>query len=113
MALEIILIAGHGSILLGMKDVIPFVLPILLCFQLFVFYYLSNKLGNLFIWLGIAGIALLSIGFSYENSWVFFLGSSSIVIFAFNRVFHGQPVALIWAGLNLFFVFATGTMILS
>ena len=100
-ALEIILIAGHGTVLLGIGPILQFALPGLLCLQLLIFYYLSEQLTALFI-LGIIGIAILSIGFSYTNQWVFFLGSTCIMIYAyFSRQVHSA--ALLWAVLNAFF----------
>lgn len=101
-ALEIILIAGHGAILLGIGSILQIALPILLCVQLLIFYYLSNQLTNVFILTGISGIAVLSIGFSYENQWVFFIGSSAVAIYAFYAATKSK-VALLWAILNTLF----------
>lgn len=101
-ALEIILIAGHGAILLGIGSILQVALPILLCLQLLIFYYLSGQLTNAFILTGISGIALLSIGFSYENQWVFFIGSSAVAIYAFYAAITNK-IALIWAFLNTLF----------
>lgn len=111
-ALELILIAGHGTILLGMGTIIPAVLPVLLSLQLFIYYLLSGLLGNIYRWIGIIGIALVSIGFSYAHLWVFFFGSLCVAIFAINNVARGKTIALIWVVLNLFFAFATGFIIL-
>ncbi|WP_133131390.1 hypothetical protein [Legionella yabuuchiae] len=112
MGLESILLAGHGAILLGLGNVIQFVLPILLCIQLLVYYFLSGQLRNVFRWIGMIGIVLLSLGFTFTRVWVFFLGSLCIAIFSFYHVFRGRYVALIWATLNLFFALSTGLIIL-
>jgi hypothetical protein len=110
MALELILLAGHGAMLLGIGPIIQVVLPILLCLQLLVYYYLSDQLGNVFRIIGIVGIALLSIGFSYPYTGLFFVGSLCIALYAFYNVYNGKPIALIWAILNLFFAFATARL---
>ncbi len=104
-ALELILIAGHGAVLLGIGSISQIVLPILLCLQLLTYYLLSGQLNNIFRLIGIAGIALLSIAFSYENQWVFIFGSFAIAVFSFYQVYRGRPVALLWAILNMIFVF--------
>lgn len=102
-ALELILIAGHGAMLMGLGPVSQLVLPILLSIQLLTYYILSGQLGNVFRLTGIAGIALLSIGFSYQNQWVFFLGSLCITLFSIYQVMQGRRVAIIWVILNMLF----------
>ncbi len=104
-ALELILIAGHGAVLLGIGPVSQAVLPILLCLQLLFYYLLSGQLKNIFRLIGILGIALLSIAFSYEDLWVFFFGGLAVAIFSFYQVYRGHLVALIWAILNAIFAF--------
>lgn len=102
-ALELILIAGHGAILLGIGPISQLILPILLCVQLLVYYILSGQLHHVFRLIGIAGIALLSIGFSYENQWIFFFGSFSVATFAIYQFYKGRKIALLWVILNLLF----------
>lgn len=101
-ALEIILISGHGAILFGIGPKLQFALPVLLSLQLLSFYYLSGQLTNLFILIGIAGIAFLSIGFAYQNQLIFFCGSSMIAIYAFYAAQKTKP-ALLWGILNTLF----------
>ena len=108
-ALELILMAGHGAILLGIGPVLQVVLPILLCVQLLIYYLLSGRLENIFRLIGILGIALLSIGFAYENQWIFFFGSLAIAIFAIHQVYEGKRIALLWASLNLVFALLAAT----
>lgn len=103
-ALELILIAGHGAILLGIGPVLQAVLPILLSIQFLAYYVLSGRLENVFRLIGIIGIALLSIGFADENQWIFFFGSLGIAIFAFYQVYEGYRAALLWALFNLIYV---------
>ena len=102
-ALEIILMAGHGAILLGIGPYLQIALPVLLCTQLFVYFLLSGQIKNIYILIGIAGIGLLSIGLSYENQWIFFFGSLAVAIYAFYNAFKGIPIALLWAILNSLF----------
>lgn len=101
-ALEIILIAGHGTILLDIGTVLQVALPVLLSVQLLFFYFLSGRLNNIYLLTGILGIALISTGFAYNNQWVFFSGSLAIVIYAFYSAKKSRP-SLIWAILNLMF----------
>lgn len=103
-ALELILLAGHGAILLGIGAKLQLALPILLCFQLIVYMLFSGQLYNKFTLLATLAIALLSIGFAYNNQWVFFIGSSFIAIYAFALRKENSP-ALIWSGLNAGFSF--------
>lgn len=100
--LEIILITGHGVILLGISSVLQLAFPILLCFQLLVFYYLSGQLNNIYLLIGITGIALLSVGFAHENQWIFFFGSTAIAAYAFYNS-RNYPASLLWAVLNTLF----------
>ena len=102
-ALEMILIAGHGATLLQIGSMLQLALPILLTVQLLTFYFLSGRLNNLFLIIGITGIAVLSTGFTYENQWIFFLGSSAIAIYAFYCFYRGKTIALLWALLNSLF----------
>lgn len=101
-ALEIILIAGHGTILLGIGSVLQLALPILLCVQLLFFYFLSDRLNNMFLIIGIVGIALISAGFAYNNQWVFFSGSTGIAIYAYYSA-KNDRACLLWAILNTLF----------
>lgn len=101
-ALELILLAGHGAILLGIGVKLQLALPILLCFQLTVYMFFSGQLHDKFALLATIAIALLSIGFAYNNQWVFFIGSSFIAIYAFS-LRDENPPALIWSGLNACF----------
>lgn len=112
-ALEIIILCGHGAILLEIGPIIQMFLPILLSVQLFVYYWLSGALKNVFRIIGIIGIALLSIGFSFKNQWVFFVGSLCVAIYAIYSFYRGHKVAIIWAILNLAIATFNGYLILS
>lgn len=103
MALEVIIMAGHGATLLGIGSALQWALPVLLCAQLLFFYFMSGQLNNIFLILGIMGIAILSIGFSYENQWIFFLGSSLIALYAFYMAYKEKSINLLWAILNTLF----------
>lgn len=111
-ALELILLAGHGAILLGSGPYTQVVLPSLLSLQLLVYYLISGELKNIFRLIGIVGIALVSIGLSLTNLWISFYGALSIAIFACYKVYEGKKPALIWAVLNFVFVLVTGFMLI-
>jgi hypothetical protein len=102
-ALEIILAAGHLAILIGIGRYIQIALPVLLCLQLLIFYLMVGKENSIFILIGIAGIALLSLGFSHSNQWVFFSGSFFIAIYAYYSGYKGSYPSYIWAILNTLF----------
>ncbi|MCL5272533.1 MAG: hypothetical protein M1486_04370 [Gammaproteobacteria bacterium] len=102
-ALELILAAGHSAILLGIGTNTQHALPILLCFQLFIFYLMIGKENSILLLIGVVGIALLSIGFGYNNQWVFFSGSSFVAIYAYYSAYQGRYAAYIWAVLNTIF----------
>lgn len=102
-ALEMILIAGHGAILLNIDNTLQVALPVLLTMQLFIFYLLSGQLNNFFLLIGIGGIVLLSLGLTYESQWIFFFGSLSVAIYAFYCVYRGKSITLLWAILNTLF----------
>lgn len=102
MALEIILIAGHGAIMLGIGSILQLAIPTLLCLQLLFFYYLSGQKVTIFLLIGIVGIATLSVGFAYENQWIFFSGSIAIALYAFYSA-KTNRAALLWGFLNGFF----------
>ncbi|KTD75016.1 hypothetical protein [Legionella waltersii] len=99
-ALELILGAGHSAILLNIGPYTQFALPLLLCTQLLVVYLLIGKENNFFLFIGILGIALLSIGFAYNNQPISLLGSCGIAIYGYYSAFNDQPAAFIWAILN-------------
>lgn len=102
-ALELILAAGHSAVLLGVGPYTQFALPILLSFQLFVFYIMLGKKNSVFLLIGIIGIALLSIGFEYNNQWIFFLGSLFVAMYAYYNGLKGKYPSFIWAILNSIF----------
>lgn len=108
-ALEIILIAGHTAILLGIGPRLQVALPCLLSFQLFVYYLLTSQLRNPFLLIGIAGIGLLSVGFAFNNQWVFFSGSTAIAVYASYAAFKEKFPCILWAILNT--IFATSTLL--
>ncbi|CAM2756586.1 Uncharacterised protein [Legionella steigerwaltii] len=99
-ALQLILIAGHAAILLGSGPYTQFFLPILLCCQLLTFYLMLGKENKIFLILGVFGIALLSMGFAYNDKWIFFSGSSFVAIYAFYSGHKGLHASYIWAVLN-------------
>lgn len=101
-AFEIILIAGHGATLLGINAVLQFALPVFLCIQLLIFYLLSTRINYFILFIGVFGIAVLSIGFIHENQWIFFAGSSAVAIFAFHES-NKHPISFLWAVLNCLF----------
>lgn len=76
-ALQLILIAGHAAILL-----------------------MFGKENSVFLILGVFGIALLSMGFAYNDKWIFFSGSSFIAIYAYYNAYNGLYPSYIWAVLN-------------
>ncbi len=102
-ALELILVAGHTAILLNVGPYTQLALPVLLCFQLLIFYLMVGKENSIFLLIGIIGIALLSLGFAYNNQWIFFSGSLCIAIYAYYTVFKGSHPSYIWAILNTIF----------
>ena len=103
-ALDIILIAGQGAILLGIGPFSQVILPILLCLQLLIYYLLIGQFKNIFRLIGIAGIALLSIAFANQNQLDLLLGSMGVVVFSFYQVYRGRPIAILWG--ILYFIFA-------
>ena len=106
-ALELILVAGHTAILVGIGFYAQMALPVLLCFQLLIFYLMVGKQNSVFLMIGIIGIALLSLGFSYNNQWVFFSGSLAVAIYAYYNGYKGIYPSYIWAILNtIFAIFA-------
>ncbi|MGL6028968.1 MAG: hypothetical protein ACRC0B_04030 [Legionella sp.] len=105
-ALELILMAGHSAILLGSGPYIQFALPLLLCVQLLFFYLMTGKENPLFLILGISGIALLSMGFAYDNQWIFFSGSLLIAVYAYYLGYTKHHISYIWAVLNTVFAVA-------
>lgn len=102
-ALELILTSGHAAIMLNIGPYLQIALPILLSVQLLLYYLIMGQWKNIFLIVGIVGIALLSIGFSYENPWIFFFGGVAIASYAFYCVYQGRRVCYIWAILNTIF----------
>lgn len=102
-ALEIILVAGHTAILLEVGRYTQIALPVLLCFQLLIFYLMVGKENSIFLLIGVIGIALLSLGFAHTDQWIFFSGSLFIAIYAYHIGFKGRYPAFIWAILNTVF----------
>lgn len=101
-ALELILISGHSAIYLGIGPTLQVALPALLSLQLLFYYIVSGQFNNLYLLIGILGIAALSIGFSYNNEWVFMFGSLSVAIYALYSS-RTVRVSLIWVVLNSLF----------
>lgn len=99
-ALELILISGHAAVMLGDGPYIQIALPSLLSFQLLIFYLVYGKEKNLILLLGISGIALLSVGFAYNQQWIFLVGSTFIAIYSYYSAYRGRYPAYIWAILN-------------
>lgn len=100
--LEIILLAGHGAVLLKTGPTLQVAIPFLLTFQLLIFYVMSGGLNKVLLLIGILGIAALSIGFAFQNQLIFLFGSAAIAAYAFDMSGKTKP-ALIWAILNSFF----------
>lgn len=103
-ALELILLAGHGASLFDMGLVLQVVLPIFLSIQLFFYFLFTGELfQNIFRLIGLLGVCILSVGFAYSNEWMYFFGSLGVTIYAFYKVYNKVYIALIWAILNLIF----------
>lgn len=102
-ALELILAAGHTAILIGIGLYTQIALPILLCIQLLIFYLMLGKENNIILLIGIIGIALLSLGFSHNNQWIFFFGALCISVYAYHSGYKGCYPSYIWAILNTIF----------
>lgn len=103
MALELVLISGHTASLLGISRILQMVLPIILCLQLLFFYAMTGHLNNIFVLIGILGVGLISIGFGFAYTWVFFIGSMSVAIYAFYLSYRKKKFALLWGSLNAIF----------
>ncbi len=102
-ALEIIIAAGHSAILLGVGRYTQMALPVFLCIQLLIFYLMVGKENSIFLLVGIVGIALHSLGFTYNDQWIFFSGSLFIAIYAYHSGYEGRYPSYIWAILNTIF----------
>lgn len=110
-ALQVIMISGHTAILLGLGPILQFAIPCFLCFQLLFFYYFTEPLTR-FTLVGILGIAILSIGFSYEGNWVFFVGSAMISLYSLHLA-QKNSIAYLWAVLNSLFASITAIEFIS
>jgi len=106
-ALEMIIIAGHGAALLGLGHSSQIILPILLCIQLLFYYLLSGKLNDIYLIVGIIGIVFLTMSLSFGNVLYILLGSIGTAIYSISQVFKGKSIALIWAVLNVIAIFVT------
>lgn len=106
-ALECILLACHGSIMLNIGFYTQIALPILLCFQLLIFYIMLGKQNSVLLIIGIVGIAMLSLGFASNNQWMFFSGSTCIALYAYYCIYKGIYPAYIWAAVNSIFALLT------
>lgn len=100
-ALEVIIVTAHSAMVLGgVGPYIQVALPILLCFQLYVFFLMVGKENNLLLLIGIIGIALLSIGLSHNDNWIFLTGSMCITTYSLYSALKVSPASYIWAFLN-------------
>ncbi len=99
-ALELILAAGHTSVLIGFGLYTQIALPLMLCFQLFIFYIMLGKDNSIFLMIGIMGIVLISLGFSYQNQWIFFSGSLCIAGYSYYNGYKKRYPSYLWALLN-------------
>ena len=106
-ALQLILFAGLSGMALGSGPYTLFYLPILLCFQLFIFYIMYSKENSILLMLGIIGIALLSIGFAYNHSWIYLIGCVFVATYSYYSGYKGMYASYIWALLNTFLAFLT------
>ncbi|MBA2649939.1 MAG: hypothetical protein H0U75_10185 [Legionella sp.] len=112
-ALELIIAAGHTSILIGFGEYTQIALPLFLCFQLFIFYIMIGKESSIFLMIGLLGIVLISLGFSYHNQWIFFIGSLCIAGYSYYNGLKKRYPSYLWAILNAIFAFsALGKIIL-
>jgi hypothetical protein len=100
-ALELIMFSGHGASLLGIGHHLQVAIPILLCVQLIIYYFLSQQLTNYTLIIGIIGIGILSIGFSFQRECLTFLGSACITLYAIDLSINESKINLLWAVLNL------------
>ena len=102
-ALEFILAAGHAAKLLGVGPYTELALPLLLCFQLYIFYLMVGRENKIIVLIGIIGIAFVSLGLAYENQWIFFSGSLFVSIYAYYIGYKGRYASYIWGVLNTIF----------
>ena len=99
-ALECIVVAGNIANFLHISIYAQVGLPILLTLQLLIFYTMLGKQNNIILLIGIIGIALLSLGFTNQNLWVFCSGSTAVGLYSFYHALRGNVPCYIWAGLN-------------
>lgn len=105
-ALEVIVLDSHGAIFFGLGPAVELILPILLCLQLLVYYLLSGQLSVIKM-IGITGIATLSLGVSYNNPILIFIGCAAIATYSYYIVGKGTRIGLIWAILNAVIALST------
>ena len=106
-ALELILLAGHGAVLLGMGLASQVSVPIMLTIQMMFYYLLNGQLNNPFRIIGVIGIAIISIGFLDVSPLILLTGNICVASYSYYHITVGHRAAVIWFSLNLFFVFAT------
>lgn len=99
-ALELILAAGHTSVLIGFGLYTQIALPLFLCLQLFIFYLMLGRDNGIYLMIGIVGIVLISLGFSYQNQWVFFVGSLCIAGYSYYNGTKKRHPSYLWAIVN-------------
>lgn len=102
-ALETILLSGHGASILQINPLVAVSLPILLSIQFIIYILLSGLLTTIFPIIGTIGIACISVGFIVNNQLIFFIGGLSIACYGYYLSLNGKPVALLWAVTNAIF----------
>ncbi len=89
-AMQLILLASYGGIYLGIGSTLTLILPILLSFQLLIYYLLSGELKSVFRFIGIAGIAILSIGLTLNIPLILLFGRHLFLLCSLSRSIPGD-----------------------
>lgn len=110
--LQLVILSGTLSAFGDLSPLMKGIIPIGVSVPVLIYLHNKNLMDTGLRRLGALALITLGVGFSLQNSYIFFLGGGLISVFSFLEFRSGFKPAIIWLILNLIFTCFTGVSLI-
>lgn len=105
-ALQVIALIGSLSALLPVTEMAKAFLPLVASLAFASYFAFKGELSQYQNIIGTIGITFLGLGYATQHPLIYLLGGLSLLIYSAITYLKGVEIAVYWAILNAFFIFA-------
>lgn len=104
--LQFVALSGAVIALTQLHPLYKMMTPVALALIFIIYFYKQGMFDERYQYLGGIGITLLGLGYSLQHPLIYLFGGAALAVHSTISYRRGITIAIYWAILNMFFVFA-------